>query len=482
MKSILLILAAGLSLGFLSGCSKDKDKPRTPSPEAWFWQSSPIQQSNSVQVVDMDGKPVAGAQILIGYELPNAVVSELLTTDESGHFLVPETWTQPEIITISANGYVRATYMNQTPQGQILRIRKNEMDQKVELKGKGQGFTTKDRDGLIDFGLIIGAFTKTELFGFDLTMVLSPEMDTISAAGQKMLVPSNISLPKQKESYIIPITIQKEVYRKYFKAPGDKMIYAIRGQFPFKKLIEEMRAGKDFFQVINLFKLTGGAIREVELTPGSNALDIPVNELSFNQTKNYLIPNVGSDESLIVIAASQYKNHLLPTDIKTIDTRGQIPLTVASGSEPTAITVLKKKDDKNLAGALSVSLVPFKNKETTLIPLMPEPILASAYDVKIQTVVAPSEVRPLATYSVLMSVEKKRSGDMEYEVTTKKWEVYSSGWLDGFSLPQWPAEGKITGQNRWEVSLVGRQDDLGIRLGPDLLETATHATRNSVDF
>src|SRR5690606_22573716 len=110
------------------------------------------------------------------------------------------------------------------------------------------------------------------------------------------------------------------------------------------------------------------------------------------------------------------------------------------------------------------------------------PILASAYDVKIQTVVAPSEVRPLATYSVLMSVEKKRSGDMEYEVTTKKWEDYSSGWTDGITLLRLPAEGKITGQNRWEVSLVGRQDDLGIRLGPDLLETATHATRNSVDF
>ena len=44
-------------------------------------------------------------------------------------------------------------------------------------------------------------------------------LDEIRVAGQKLGVPSNISLPKQKESYIITITIDKPIYRMYFNRP-----------------------------------------------------------------------------------------------------------------------------------------------------------------------------------------------------------------------------------------------------------------------
>src|SRR5262249_21152665 len=157
------------------------------------------------------------------------------------------------------------TYLKQTATGQTYTLRQLEGGNLFQLNGKTTGHNVVNGDGIIDFGLVIPAISKAGFANLDISDFISTDTDTISIAGKSIALPSNITLPKQEESYFITITLDKPNYRLNFKSDGVKGIFAARGRFPLDDMVSAYQSGKQLFELANIFTMSGGIIKEVTL-------------------------------------------------------------------------------------------------------------------------------------------------------------------------------------------------------------------------
>jgi len=483
MQTIKLAFAALLALSLLTSCSKNGDSTNAANqPQSGnIFEHIFASRDATLSVLDMDGKPVANAQILIGSAVGQPFPENYLSTDASGVFIAPAAWKDSQMVTIVAANFVTATYLQQTPHGQSFQLHPNEASSKYEVKGQGTGFKTVDNDNTIDFALMAPLMTRQTLLSFDLGMLISPQMDTISVYGQSMQIPSNVSLPKQKEAYgFFPVTLDKPVFRMYFPSVGTHKVMTIRGQFPFKQVVKELQNNKQFVDLINYFSLQGGSIHDVAVTGPTQNQDLPVNELVFSQTLPFHSSAVDSSNVLLAVALSPYQGQYLLTDVKNVASNTDINMTVAAGAAPELLTVLQNRADGQ---QMTSALAPFTARVTPeMLPMMANPQVVSESDVKIASITAPSTITPSATYAVLSTVQ----GQVVNGVVnvSHAWEVYSPSWETEIKLPQMPNVTLADGQKRWEVSLMGSDSNSSktVDLGPRLLETATHATHSATTF
>ncbi len=484
-----------LAMSLFVGCSKDsgdkKEPPKQVISSLWQRLASDLggdqsQQSEPMRVTDLDGNPIANAKVLIGDGLNSPFVSNFIEADQQGMFLAPTGWTTAQVVTVSAPGYVRASYFGQIPRGQSFQLRQAVQSSRFELKGVGTGFQVKDKDDLADFALVMPAMNRQALFGFDMSMFISPINDTIEVYGNKMGIPSNVTLPRQKENYgIFPVTLEKPTYRMYFPNPGKKAVFAARGQFPFKKVVGQLQGNQQFIDLINDFSIKGGALRNVDISAPTQNLDLPVTELVFNQKKVFKSPVFNSDEFLLAIPLSDYQGNLIPTDLKNVPSNTNNSVTTAAGSKPNLLIVLKKKSEQdNLSGGrLTAAIVPFdENLQPVLLPMLESPTIVDYHHLKVKLPAIPNGIYGSATYSVLSKVDSKVQQGITVESLAKVWEVYASEWQAEINLPVWPDEAPVEGKKRWEVTLVGSQQNKSIDLNPSLFETVTHATHGATDF
>ena len=480
MKAFKVLAILPLTLALLTSCSKDETSKPKPKLEA-FNQG----ETHVLRVLNTEGAAVAGATVVVGTAVNAPFEGNQFVTAADGTFTVPADWNSAEMVTIQAPGYVRSTYLGQMPAGQSLTIRKQFSEPKYELSGKGTGFQVKDKDGLVDYALMIQPLGRKELFMFDLSMVISSEMDEIEVMGQQVLVPANISLPKQKESYILPVTIEKPRYHIPFYEAGEKTVYTIKGQFPFKKVIDEMRDNKKFFELINYFTLQGGSIKKVNITKTKEVVDLPVNELKFDQSRTVKVPNYNANEYIIALPGSQYQGQLYPTDVKRVESGATVKMTTAAGSEPLLLLVLKDSREAAVGtGSLSTALVPFTNGVApTLLPIVGAPKITGLLKVEIPTLRKTVSVQEHGTFAVLSTVVVKQVGSFGYEIVTPQWDVYGHEWVSGFQLPELADNPRLNGTKRWEVSLIGGTETRNpVVLGPTVFEQATHASHSFLDF
>jgi len=440
-----------------------------------------------LKVTDTRGQPVAGAQVLIGQSLNQPFASNFLITDSQGNFQAPTGWNSAQVVTVGAKGFVRASYFAQKPRGQVFQIRAQTPAIQQELKGQGTGFTVKDNDNLVDFALMIPAVKKADLFSFNIGMFISPQVDIITVYGQKLPIPSNVALPKQKEKYgLFPVTIEKPVYRMYFDYLGKHKVATLRGQFPFKQVVAEMQNQKPFFELINYFSVMSGSLKEIEITQPSQTQDLPVNEITFNSPRSFKSPTFADDEFLLAVALDPVQDKFMPTDFKNVPSNVDFKLNTIQGSNAQLLVALKKKAEQNSlnGGKISAAFVPFKNRAAPqLLPMIESPHVVHATEFRVEVPQAPAGISPVATYSVLSSVVRSGEGSQSQELTTNFWEVYAEGWQAEMKLPEWPESNLPEGLKRWEVSLVGNQGkQKAIDLSPRILETVTHATHSASDF
>lgn len=476
MKALFIVLALALT-----GCSKNS------ANLAWELRGFRLtedQMLSTMRVTDLDGKPVANAQILIGSGLNQPFAGNFLTADANGMFTAPSAWMTAEMVTISAPNYLRASYVGQVPAGQSFQIRRAVKEKKFELKGLTTGFKIVDKDDKIDFALVIPVLKKNDLFAFDMTKFISPQFDEITVYGQKLQMPSNVSLPKQKENYgIFPVTMEKPLYRSYFEDVGMKKIMTVRGQFPFNKVAKEMQNNKPFFELINLFSLQGGSLKEVSITGPTQTADLPVNEFIFDQQRSYKAPVVDKAHSLLVVPLSIYSGEFFPTDLKNVASNATQNLMVPKDKQALVVSILTNKmEDNKIDGKLSVAIQNFDVGVTPqLLPLIENPQVVNQNQVSVKFGPEPSFLRSFGTYSILSSVETTTVGGQKLETLNRLWEVYGGYWMDEIYLPVWPNDTAVAGKKRWEVSLVGSSAP-AIDLGPVMLENASHATRSQADF
>ncbi len=488
-NSILLTLFLGLSVSFL-GCSKDKDEK--PEPKNIFGAELRDTSTRTLRVIAMDGKPVAGAQVLIGKALGTPFEKNLLTTDRNGYIVTTDVWSEDSPITIQAAGFLRATYVNSKSFAGTYTLRAAEPDQELELSGDTNGFKVTNMDGQADFGMVISALSIQDLFNLDINKIISPKIDTISALGQKINLPSNVTLPKQKENYILPVNLDKAKYRIYFKTAGPKKMYIGNGQFPFKKVIDQVNAGKQFYELINDFNFLGGSLYDANVVGLTNTLNMTVGAMPFSQSITMKAPTFTEQEYVLSAAVNSITDDLMyPSDLKNLVSNQNQALKVPAAAKPMLVTILQNKAEAQAAGGtsdrMSATIMPLVNGAApVLLPLLDSPTVTTYKSVKIPSLQSfPNNVTKLATYSLLSKVEMQTVDGQKVKVLKRKWEVYSNDWVGAIELPEWPLEALVQESKlKWEVSLVGTTNAVGaeLLLGPQTLNAATHATKSAIEF
>lgn len=469
----------------INGCADNREALNSLSFEN---QSNAIMLYNEnakVKIVDEAGQTLVNAKVLFGDKV-GAFEDNFAVTDVNGEVIKPAGFDSLSMpVTVQADGFVRQTVYGL--QQNTLTLKEKTNQKRYELRGVVKNIGVKNGDGQIDFALVMPALTKKDLLNFDLNTVMSPYMDTISALNNDINLPSNVSLPKQNERYFFSVTLEKPLYRTYFKNAGPKRVYAAQGRFPFKAVVDEFRKDKQFFELINYFTLTSGAVRDVNLANDSTTLDMPANEITFTQKKSLKAPVINKGEVLMAVAANKVNEYMVPSDVKRLEPGKSIQLNTLAQAEPYLVTVIKKASEFGTltpSDRMSAALLKFDDGVSPeLLPLIANPtLLEKGTKLQIPAVTEARNVSPLATLLVLSQVQEFKQGQAVVQVLHNQWEVYAPGWITEMTLPEWPEGTAYNGKKRWEVNLIGNNQLIQNKVGQDLIDAATHVTHSSVDF
>lgn len=479
-------------LGFalqLTGCNKDKTETlQADIVDRVRWTAVEPDATPQIKVINAYGEPIANAQVLIGQAQGTPFKGNFLQTNASGVAIVPKEWTSAAHVTVEAAGYVRQTLLNQKPGHMTLKLNSAYLQQWAEVRGQVTQLPIQNGDKLIDFGLVMPALTRADLLNFDLDQVISPYKDILSVAGQQAPLPSNVSLPTQKESYIFNLTISKPIYRLMIPTLGPKTFYAARGRFPFKKVVDKLRDGMPFYEVLNDFSILGGGLRDTQIVGGQTTLDIPGTELEFKTTVQVQSANAQNDEVLMMLAASEVTGTLILTDVKKITPNQAVALTSMSDKPAYIVSVIKRQSEfmTSTPGAdrISASLSPYKaGEKQTLLPLVENPSMTTADSFVIQLPAAPNTagVRGIAVSAIISDLYETPNGDTKVVSANHRWEILGLGWNAQIQLPAWPL-GNMTPTKRVEINFIGSTSNKPVDLDDSIIQAATHVSHSSAQF
>lgn len=467
------------------GCSQGEHGSKSLSLDQQAGLISIYNDMAKVRFVDDLGSPIANAKVLFGNKIGD-FENNFVLSDANGEVLRPrdfDTTTMP--LTVQAEGYVRQTVYGLTQSTLTLNLKTDE--KRYELKGQVRNLPIKNGDGFIDFALVMPALTKKDLLNFDLNTVMSPYFDTITVASNDINLPSNVSLPKQNERYFISITLDKPIYRTYLKRSGQHKVFAAQGRFPFKAVVDEFRDDKQFFELINYFSITGGALRDVQVANQTTNLDMPANEIKFSKKGSFKAPVANKGEVLVAVAANKVNDYMIPSDVKRLTSGKAQQMNLLENAESYLVTVAKKASEFGTltpSDRMSAALLKFEEGvQPELLPLIANPaVLERGTKLQIPALAPSKSISALATLLVLSKVQEFKQGSTIIQVLHNEWEVYSPGWITSMSLPEWPEDTRIDGKKRWEVNLIGNNQLIQNKIGQELVEAATHVTHSSVDF
>jgi hypothetical protein len=485
MKQTIFLLSSVL---LLWGCSDDKGSK--PKPKKFTSDTGIIFQdlfqSTQFSVTDENNSPIKMAKILIGQAENDPIQNNLLETDQNGKAKAPKEWKNAQPVTVYAPGYIAVTYLSQTPQSLSFKLRRAATMNRVELKGTTRGYTVRDGDGKVDFGLIMKGLSKADVLAFDINKVISVEMDYLKVAGRDMPVPSNLSLPRQRESYIIPVTIDKNPYRLHFHEAGNHKVIGIRGNFPFQNVVDELRRNKTYADVINYFSLEGGTLQDVNVST-SGPLDLNLSQMNFNSSVPVTGPNVATGEVVIGVVGQDFNGTLMPTDVKRLTPGQTMSLRTTNAASAMILKVLKRESEFDAtvsADADRISAVVTNasgNSAVNFLNLIENPKLQGK-DLILDVPTAVPNIEAYSTYFILSELQEVDIGrGRKVKVPLHRWEIFAPGWIAQMSLPQRPFSEIMNEQWRWEVSFLGGHESAPL-LGPEMIEKTTHVTRSSVDF
>lgn len=497
MKSLFFLGKAGglsglLLLVAITGCSKKEDPKGidVASPQL----EAPQDQRNSLNegllITDEQGKPLK-AQILIGDRLGAPFVNNFISTDSAGKAPLPEGWTGPQSVTIDSPGYIRLTLLEQNPQALRVQLKKIP-EARIEMRGTSQGFPVKDYDRNVDFGLLLTSLRKSDVFTFTPDMVISPVTDKLSVAGQSFELPSNVTLPRQKETYILPITLEKPQYRMFYTNQGKQNVFMARGQFPLREVVDGFQNKKEVFELINLFAIQGGQIREVNLNSPLVNENFAVNELSFNEKFNFKAPTFGSEQVLLVVSAAERKDSYLPSDVKRFNSGETLSLNIFPQQRNVLLGIMKNraefKSDSEGIDRFSAHLLQSTNSSMRFMPMIENPEVVNNQTFLFRAPQTPSGIKALGM-SVLISTRSstlQRFASFDGRGQIPRWEIRSLTWSERLALPQWPESisqiDVFAPSQKIQVSFVATNRSVDAQTWEDVLDSATHVSHASKNY
>lgn len=491
----------GFSLALsLFSCEKKDDKKTNSDLSARItkqvlhsqWSDAVNSQTLTIKVVDANGAPIANAQVLVGSFQGQPFKNNYLKTDKNGQVLINRNeWTTVAHVTADASNFIRQTLLSQKPGHIIIKMNPSQLRQKAKISGVVTGLPVADGDKNIDFGLIMASLTKADLFNFDISKIISPYGDTLSAMGQEFEVPSNVSIPKQKERYIINITLDKPVYTFLTSSLGTKHLFAAAGRFVFKPVVDELRDGTPFYELINYFNLTGGSLREITAAGPQTTLNFPAQELTFTKKVSVRSPKINGDELFLSLTANEVSGQLVPTGVRKMNSDETAELATVENTPLFLINAIKRQSEflATTSGGdrITASILPFKtNLDSQLLPLISDPSIAikDGYFITTPAVKASAQMTRLALTGAVSDVYTETVGDKVISTLVKRWEVLGTDWPNQIALPNWPLaqQNEAPTKHRFEINLIGGLNAKTYELGDELVQASTHVTRSSVDF
>lgn len=437
---------------------------------------------NQIKIVDPNLAPVSEATVTIGL---NSYV-----TDAEGNINIPQNWTDEQTVTIQKEGFISTSYLSQPPQKNMFIVRPRDSGNKYEVKGNTNGYPDLKKDGWVDFTLALKPFIRSDIVNFDIGKVISSEVDAMEALGQTLEIPSNISIPPQKESYLFfTLNLDKALYRVYYDTLGRKELIAHRGRFEVKPVVDKFRKGAAFYEVMNDLKFQSLETTKFELN-GNILLDLNTNAMPLKPQFTHQAP--AFDPATLYFTASMIKNGdvFVPTDYKFYKpNENQTMLLPTTPNTSYFLSMYGEKKIgadgkvKGLTPKMSLAFSSTTGKANVPLDVIPIPTISQG----IATCVPPAkkiEVATLGTYAALSKVTTTvfETSYVDHKIVI--WEVYAPSWVNQFQLPTQLTEHieKTTEQSRFEVTYLGSSESAEAPLGPLQFSEATHASRNAIDF
>ena len=289
------------------------------APDASEKPSAP-RDRKPVGVVDAQGRAIAGARVLIGQRQGVPFPNNFVAADGDGKIPAPAEWTSPQPITIEAPGFVRATYYARTPDSGDLILRPLPLAQKIALKGVTTGYGTLADDGWVHVGLVFPALARADIGQFQISNFISSETDSISVAGQTADIPSNVSIPTQRLTYLFfPVTLDKPAFRAFFDRDGAYRMVAAHARFKLSDGVSAIQGGKPFLELVDLLDFKEASLTDVRLSIAGGAANLAVNSIPFSAKSPLTAPRFDSRFAAMALAIGQDSGgRLYPSDVKRI--------------------------------------------------------------------------------------------------------------------------------------------------------------------
>lgn len=360
----------------------------------------------------------------------------------------------------------------------------SQSSERLFLGGEAIGFGRLPRDGKIDFALITPSLTRLDLLNFDLSTLISPEFDQINVVGQKLDIPSNLSLPRQAENYsIVSIRLDKPEFRSYVKTPGAYTFSALHGQFPVRKVIDDFRAGKSVFEILNHFTFIGGGQIEAQVNDSMNGQNISVDQFSFDQESSLTAPSLADGTMMFSLSLSEVDGNLSPVDIKRVAPNATENLKVSPLGNPfTLSAVVEENPDGGMPefNRLSLTLLPNDALSTlSFLELTESPQLIEN-SLKLFPPTLHNGIEPVAIYISFSEIRKIDSGSVATEEKTVLWENWHDGFTSSLDIPEIDYEKNPNRSYRYEVLYLAKDSQVSLA-SDSLIDQVTHISRNILE-
>jgi hypothetical protein len=504
--------------------------------------SQSLYAAEFLTITSEDGQPLAGVNVMIGNAPNEPFPDNNLKTDINGQLTIPDAWKDSQPVTLTLDGYRRATFLSIRPISQLFQLHREDVKAQIEIKGDTTNYPNLKKDGKVDVALVFPALRRRELIQFDVSSVISSEVDTMQVLTETLEIPSNISIPEQKETYVLPITLDKPVYRMFVRRPGTYRMTATHAQFPLKQVVNDIRGGKSFLDVMKHFRFFGGGQKDISVTNSISGQNIPVNQIPYNRIIQAQAPTGMPDNlAFIMFSMVDQAGLFFPADVKSVGVGETTPLYVPSGSSSNYIvtlTVDKKRFDatsqeepttettksgrakiqvltlveeylrdlqktfditfgvfdfknpaasfatpqtESVLGSVSISLHPETVAEPLVLDLVTQPV-RDGLTIRMNPPRNVDGIEALGTMLVLAEIEKAPKNDHRPDRSTRIWESYQSGWAREIQLPQLALDLDPAKTYSWEVLFLGKAINDKSTDGNYILDQVTHITRNSIEF
>lgn len=447
-------------------------------------------QTFKIKVVDQFSMPVPQALVLIGSEQDVPFANNLLTADAAGEISTPEAWTSAAAITADAPGYIRQTIMNQSPNDLVIRLTPSKLNPQIFISGQVTGLPVVNKDKLVDFAVVTSTFTQNDFVHLNQEDFISPYVDNLTLLGKTAPVFSNVSVPEQKESYLLPLTITKPTYTKFLSSTGDKKIIAMAGRFPFKQVADDLIGGKSFFDIINYFEILSLGNLNISLSKSVTNANFSGVTLQLDETTTVRAPAISNEEQVLVLPMNAVSNYFLPSGIKKLKAFETAQFNTLDNSAVSILSMFKKAPEfslRNEQTRLSASFVKSNDATAALyLPLMADPATVSTYPVSVttETLTAPNGLYASGTMALLSEISETIYNEEPVKISNPKWEVYSSNWEHNIQLPKWPMDITLPKAvvKTFETTYFAQGQSPMNNDVKSMLDQATHLTKSAVNL